>query len=422
MGIYIACLLLQEGDYVMAPISVEAPRHVARRNQLLGLRRGLIERIRLTATILVLVTIILVAGAAVFLVRSYLTTYEGQQRMLGVTATQSSRIDEFDKQVATLQERIDRIEQQLARSKDINSGFNDSDRSSVRPLALPSKLWTTYGNGVCLIAGSYILVEPATGRPLRFPEVEENTAESLLVIGTVRQLTYEGKGAIFEQEFEATGFHVGSGYVLTNHHIALEPWAADRRAQYYIESSGATPRLNHLLAFFPGQRQPIPLIVKSTLKTDDVAVCVLQSKIIPPGVPALPLDQESGTLEVGKPVVLMGYPSGSDRLLALLPEKEAVGLMEYDASLTSLLDQLAKRKLIRPMMTQGHIRDMYKNRIVVDAMTTQGSSGTPMFGETGKVIGVTFAFLADDNTSNFAAGIQSAIVQLRIAGWTAPDN
>ena len=405
----------------MAPISVEAPRHITRRNQLLGLRRELIERINLMATILVLVVVLLAASAAVFLGRS-LTTYEGQQRGLGVSATQSSRIEEFDKQLATLNARIDRIEQQMARPNDINSDLNDSDRLSVRALAMAPKLWATYGNGICLIAGSYILVEPATGRPLRYTEVEEDTAESLLIIGTGRQLTYEGNGAIFEREFEATGFHVGSGYVLTNHHIALEPWAADRRTQYYIESNGATPRLKHLLAFFPGQRQPIPLTIKSSSKTDDVAVCALQSKSISPGIPALPLDKESGTLEVGKPVVTMGYPSGPDRLLALLPEKEAVGLMnEYGASLTDLLDQLAKRKLIRPMMTQGHIRDLYENRIIVDAISSQGSSGTPMFGERGKVIGVTFATLADDRTANFAARIQSAIEQLRRAGWAAPD-
>lgn len=400
---------------LMAPISFEAPRHV-------GLRRELIERISLTARILVLVAVILVAGTAVFIVRSVSTAYEEQQKMLGVNASQSSRVEEIDKQLASIHERIDRIEQQIARPKGINSDLNDSDRSSVRPLALTSKLWTTYGNGICLIAGSYILVEPATGRPLRHPELEEDTAESLLVIGT-RQLTYEGKGAIFEQEFEATGFHVGSGYVLTNHHIALEPWAADRRTQFYIESIGAIPRLKHLLAFFPGQRQAIPLTLKSSSKTDDVAVCALQSKTIPLGIPALPLDKESGTLEVGQPVVTMGYPSGPDRLLALLPEQEAVGLMnEHGALLTSLLDQLAKRNLIRPMMTQGHIRDMYKNRIIVDGMITQGSSGTPMFGEKGKVIGVTFAALADDPTSNFAVGVQSAIEQLRIAGWIAPDN
>lgn len=407
----------------MAPISVEAPRHVGRSNKLFWLRRRLVERIRLTATILVLVTVILVSGTAVVLVRSFLTAYEGQQKMLGVTAIQNSRIEGFDKQLATLHERIDRIEQKIARSKDINSDLKDSDRSDVRPPASPSMLWATYGNGVCLIAGSYILVEPSTGRPLRYQEVEDGTAEGLLIIGTGRPLTYEGNGAVFEQEFVGTGFHVGGRYVLTNHHIVLEPWAADRRAQYYIESTGATPRLKHLLAYFPGQRQPIPLTLKSSSKTDDVAVCALQSKTLPSGIPALPLDKESGTLEVGNPLVMMGYPSGPDRLLALLPEKEAEGLMnEYGASLTSLLEQLAKRKLIRPMMTQAHIRDMYKNRIIVGAMTTQGSSGTPMFGERGRVVGVTFAALADDPTSNFAVGIQSAIEQLRIAGWTAPDN
>ena len=406
----------------MTPISVEAPRHLAPRNEL-GLRRNLIERITLTARILVVVAVILVAGAAVLFVRSVLTADEGQERMVGVTATQGGRTEEFDKQLATLYERIDRIEKQLARPQEISSDLNDVDRSSVRPHALPSKLWTTYGNGICLIAGSYILVESGTGRPLRYPEVEEKTAESVLMMGIGRQLTYEGNGAVFEQEFEGTGFHVGSGYVLTNHHIALEPWAADRRTQFYMESTGATPRLKHLLAFFPGQPQPIPLKLKSSSTTDDIAICALQSKTIPSGIPALPLDKESGTLEIGKPVVTMGYPTGPDRLLALLPEKEAVGLMdEYGASLASLLDQLAKRKLIRPMMTQGHIRDLYKNRIIVDAMTTQGSSGTPMFGETGKVIGVTFANLADDPTSNFAAEIKGAIEQLRVAGWTAPDH
>ena len=406
---------------LMTPIAVEAPRHVARQNRLFGLRRRLSERIRLTATILVLVAVIFGIGAAVFLVRSVLTAYEGEQRELGVVATQSRRIEEFDDQLATLHERIDRIEQQIARTKD--SDFKGSDRLSVRPLASPSSLWATYGNGVCLIAGSYTLGEPKTGRPLRYPEVEEGTAESLLIIGAGRPLTYEGNGAVFEQEFEGTGFHVGSGYVLTNHHIVREPWAADRRAQFYIESTGAIPRLKHLLAFFPGQRRPIPLTHKASSKMDDLAVCTLQSSTIPSEIPALPLDRESGTLEVGNSLVMMGYPSGPDRLLALLPEKEAVGLMnEYGASLSSLLEQLAKRKLIRPMMTQAHIRDMYKNRIVVDAMTTQGSSGTPMFGESGKVVGVTFASLSDDPTANFASGIQSAIEQLRIAGWTAPDK
>jgi S1-C subfamily serine protease len=257
---------------------------------------------------------------------------------------------------------------------------------------------------------------------LRFPEIEENTAESLLVMGTGQHLTYEGKGRIFEREFEATGFHVGDGYVLTNRHIALEPWAADRRTQFLMENTGAKPRLKHLLAYFPTHRQPIPLKLKSSSKTDDIAVCALRSKTPASEIPSLPLDTESGALQIGKPIVTIGYPTGPDRLLALLPEKEAVGLMDqYGASLTSLLDQLAKRKLIRPLTAQGNITDLYKNRIVFDAITTKGSSGTPMFGENGKVVGVSFAVLVDETASNFAVNIQSAIEQLRIAGWTG-DN
>lgn len=399
--------------------SVRIPRHIRSVNGLLSLRRELIERMGLTSVILVLLAATLFAATIVFLVRSVLTFYEGQQRLLGVTATQNQQNEEQDKQLASLNERITQIDQQIAGLRNIKPDRNNAERSGVRALASAPKLWARYGDGVCLIAGSFELVEPATGRPLRYPETEKDTVESLLVIGLGQELTYEGNGGIFEREFEATGFHVGSGYVLTNHHIAIEPWVADRRTQFLIESTGAKPRLKQLLAYFPTHHQPIPLKLKSTSKTDDIAVCTLQAKAIPSGIPSLPLEGESGALEIGKPVVTMGYPTGPDRLLALLPEKEAVGLMDqYGASLTSLLDQLAKRKLIRPLMTQGHITDLYKNRIVFDATTTQGSSGTPMFGETGKVIGVSFAVLADDTASNFAVGVQGAIDQLRRAGWT----
>ena len=403
---------------LMTSTSVETSRHIASRNGLLPLRRELIERMSLTAVILVLFAITLFAGTIVFVIRSVLTSYEGQQRLLGVTETQNTRIEEQDKQIANMNERINQIDQQIAGLKEYKPDLNDTERSGVHTLA--PGLSAKYADGVCLIAGSFELVEPSTGRPLRYPEIEPNAAESLLVLGIGQQLTYEGKGRVFEREFEATGFHVGGGFILTNHHIANEPWAADRRTQFLIENTGAQPRLKHLLAYFPGRPEPIPLQLKSTLKTDDIAVCAMQTKEAPSGIPSLPLDERSGPLEIGKPVVAMGYPTGPDRLLALLPEKEAVALMDqYGTRLTSLLDQLARRRLIRPLLTQGHITDLYKNRIVCDAITTQGSSGTPIFGENGKVIGMSFAVLTDDTASNFGVGIRSAIEQLRKAGWTA---
>ena len=94
-----------------------------------------------------------------------LTSYEGQQRLLGVTETQSRRIEEQDKHIASLNERISQINQQIAGLTHISPDLNDTERTSVRALTLAPELWAKYGKGVCLIAGSFELVEPGTANP-----------------------------------------------------------------------------------------------------------------------------------------------------------------------------------------------------------------------------------------------------------------
>ena len=94
----------------------------------------------------------------------------------------------------------------------------------------------------------------------------------------------------------------------------------------------------------------------------------------------------------------------------------------YGGSLVTLLDQLARRKLINPLTMQGHITDLYKNRIVFDAATAEGSSGTPLLGESGKVIGITFAVMIDDRASNFAVPIAAGFEQLEKVGWKPRRN
>ncbi|HEU4478356.1 MAG TPA: trypsin-like peptidase domain-containing protein [Pyrinomonadaceae bacterium] len=150
-------------------------------------------------------------------------------------------------------------------------------------------------------------------------------------------------------------------------------------------------------------------------------MCTL--KTTPSNIPALPLDEQLGAVEVGRHVVMMGYATGPNRMLALLPEEEALAIQnEYGGSLVTLLDQLAKLKLSNPLTTQGYITDLYKNRIVFDAATDEGSSGTPMFGESGKVIGITFAVLVDNRASNFAVPIAAGLKQLKKAGWRPQRN
>src|SRR5207245_11709179 len=67
-----------------------------------------------------------------------------------------------------------------------------------------------------------------------------------------------------------------------------------------------------------------------------------------------------------------------------------------------VMEELARRNLIRPITTQGHIGSVLPDKIVYDAQTTSGGSGGPLFNSEGKVIGINFAMLREFGGSNFA--------------------
>ena len=234
-------------------------------------------------------------------------------------------------------------------------------------------------------------------------------------------LTPEGHGAIAEYPFVGTGFHVGNGFVLTNRHV-VQPWEADERALTLNSSVKGQPRLKKLVAFFPGNTQSITLKYKQASQREDVAVCTIDAKDLPPKLPVLPLEKDLSTVAVGKIVVTMGYPSGPDRLLALLDESEARAILARYSSVDAQLNYLAEKKLIQPLTTQGNITDLDARRIVYDARTGEGGSGAPLFGPSGRVIGVTFAIFTENPASNFAVPVRYAIALLEREGWTAPQS
>jgi S1-C subfamily serine protease len=83
-----------------------------------------------------------------------------------------------------------------------------------------------------------------------------------------------------------------------------------------------------------------------------------------------------------------------------------------------LIRELAARDMIRPLMTQGSVTDLYKGRVVNDAATGEGGSGAPLFGRRGRVVAVTFAVFTESDASNFAAPASQAVRLLRLSGWT----
>ena len=333
------------------------------------------------------------------------------------------------KEIQRSRRLIDDQRAQLGQMRDqvlkTNTQLSDLGRSTKElqdSLSLAVKLRSEYGRGVCLIAGSFYFVETGTGRPLRYAEAQTNDSGSAVQSGNAPELlTPEGNGTVAEYEFVGSGFYVGQGFVITNRHIA-QPWMADDRAQSVTGGLKAQPRLKKLIAYFPDFTQAIPLKFKKASQRDDLAVCELEIPEIPETLPLLPLETDPDAAAVGKTVVMMGYPSGPDRLLALLDDAELRGIQQRYGSPMAQLAYLAETKRIQPLTTQGSITDLDVRRIVYDARTAEGGSGAPLFGPSGRVIGVNFAVFTENQASNFAVPIRFAVDLLERSGWTAPPK
>ena len=213
--------------------------------------------------------------------------------------------------IADQQAQLVAQQQEMERANAKLQRLLDSTTRIQNTIAMGEMMKATFGDGVCLIYGSFNFVESGTGRPLRYPETQTNESGTTVQNASEESvLTPEGHGAVAEFPFAGTGFHVGDGFVLTNRHVT-QPWEADERAQSLNSTVRGVPRLKKFVAFFPGKTQPIALKVKQASRSEDLAVCLIDAKDLLPKIPVLPLEKDPGSVAVGKLVVTMGYPSGT---------------------------------------------------------------------------------------------------------------
>lgn len=254
-----------------------------------------------------------------------------------------------------------------------------------------------FGPSVCLLHVTVEFRDPLSGQPIRValdsqgkPQVDKDG---------MLQLANDGNGPLLRIDIFGTGFlATRDGVLLTNHHVA-EPWWKNADMQELIKQ-GAAAYVASYEAYFPGDTQGIAAKLGRISADADVATLQLEA---PPPDSAVPRLDASGTATVrGDAVVLIGYPTGIEGILARagsdVAEKIAGGKQDVDQIMT----ELAAQKLIRPTTTQGHIGDVLTNRIVYDAATTSGGSGGPLFNRDGKVIGINFAILTGFGGSNLA--------------------
>jgi S1-C subfamily serine protease len=84
-------------------------------------------------------------------------------------------------------------------------------------------------------------------------------------------------------------------------------------------------------------------------------------------------------------------------------------LLAAGTSSERITEVLARRGLIRPSTTQGHIGDVTKSDIVFDAPTTQGGSGGPVLNKEGLVVAVEYAVLSKFGGNSFGVPIGYAV-------------
>ena len=288
------------------------------------------------------------------------------------------------------------LKQQLQETQTRLSRLENEDR-------VAETIVHTYGSSICLLHVVVEFHDHDSGELIRIsPDVagKMQTDEAGMV-----SVETGGDGPLLQLDVFGTGFLVGDGRLLTNHHVAEPWWGSDELKQ--LVDQGASPFVASYTAYFPGTFQGIAAQLGRISSHADLATLKLEAPA-PPHTPRLELDDRSTASVAGDPVVLIGYPTGIEGILARAGDDTTEKVTANAHQITQVVSRLAAQRLIRPTTTQGHIGDVLKDKIVYDAATTSGGSGGPLFNRDGKVIGVNFAILNNFGGSNLAVPIRYA--------------
>jgi S1-C subfamily serine protease/DNA-binding NarL/FixJ family response regulator len=262
----------------------------------------------------------------------------------------------------------------------------------------------SYGSSVCLLHVVVEFLDKGSGKPILI--AVDGLGKPMLDDKGNVSLDTEGSGPHLQLDVFGTGFLVRKdGRLLTNHHVA-EPWWGNDELKTLIEHGASAYALSYT-AYFPGDQKGISAKVDKISAQADVATLRLDGSL-PPRSTLLDLDDRSEASVAGEAVVLIGYPTGIEGILARAGPEAAKQIAGDNTEVRQIVSHLAEQKLIRPTTTQGHIGDVLKDKIVYDAATTSGGSGGPLFNQNGKVIGVNFAILNGFGGSNLAVPVKYA--------------
>ena len=312
-----------------------------------------------------------------------------------------------DPQMLQLEKKSDDLRSQIAASKTEDASSLQRQLAAVdsrlEKLETEGRVAETiiqsYEPSVCLIHVVLAFREHTTGLRLHYAEMtasgEPKTDEHNNPL-----LSLTGSGPELHLDVFGTGFLASAdGQILTNHHVA-EPWWQNDDLKEMVDQ-GLEPVVAEMSAYFPGVPHGIAINTDKISSAADVAV--VKGNVSELGIKQIALADGRRSAVSGGPVVLLGYPTALDAILARAGAETLQSIAAASkGDPKQVIEELARRHLIRPTTTQGHIGDVLPDKIVYDAQTTSGGSGGPLFNNEGKVIGINFAMVREFGGSNFA--------------------
>ncbi len=323
--------------------------------------------------------------------------------------TELAQAGDTTRQHEQLQKRLEELRARLAEAQSgeaaaLQKELEETKRRLGRMQSESQKaaaVIRAYAPSVCLLHVSIAFNDRTSHGRLRYGGINPD-GEPLKDSEGNPVFTLEGRGPEVRADFFGTGFLAGPRRILTNHHV-VQPWWKNDELNAVL-AQGLDPVIAEMTAYFPDAEQGFRVEIAKISEQADLAVVEWDASSLKR--PVLALDGRKEAAVSGQPLISVGYATGLGAILARAGEDTVQDIVKVTGGAPKkVMAELARRKLIRPLVTQGHVGDVLPDKIVYDAQTTSGGSGGPLLNLDGKVIGVTFAVVRGFGGSNFGVPI-----------------